>query len=60
MKKHRVGIDVGATNIKIGLFDEEMTLLEQMQTLTDQEADLDLIFVCLKKNFVLCIKLDYS
>ena len=41
MKKYRVGIDVGATNIKIGLFDEEMTLLEQMQTLTDQEADLD-------------------
>lgn len=41
MKKHRVGIDVGATNIKIGLFDNEMTLLDQMQTLTDQEADVE-------------------
>lgn len=41
MRKYRVGIDVGATNIKIGLFNEEMTLLDQMQTLTDQEADLD-------------------
>ena len=37
----RVGIDVGATNIKIGLFDENMALQDQMQTLTDQEADID-------------------
>ena len=41
MGAYRVGIDVGATNIKIGLFDKDMTLLNQMQTLTDQEADLD-------------------
>lgn len=41
MKQYRVGIDVGATNIKIGLFDQEMNLLSQAQTLTDQEADLE-------------------
>jgi len=41
MKKYRVGMVVGATNIKLGLFNEEMELLDQMQTLTDQEADLD-------------------
>ena len=41
MGSYRIGIDVGATNIKIGLFDGDMTLLDQMQTLTDQEADLD-------------------
>lgn len=41
MKKFRVGILVGATNIKTGLFDQDMELVDQMQTLTDQEADLD-------------------
>ena len=41
MAGYRVGIDVGATNIKIGLFDENMALQDQMQTLTDQEADLN-------------------
>ena len=41
MMKYRVGIDVGATNMKIGLFDGEMKLLDMMQTLTDQEADLN-------------------
>ena len=39
--RYRVGIDVGATNMKIGLFDGEMKLLDMMQTLTDQEADLN-------------------
>ena len=43
MKKFRVGIDVGATNIKLGLFNHDMELLDLMQTLTDQEADLDLL-----------------
>ena len=41
MKKFRVGILVGATNIKTGLFNQDMELVDQMQTLTDQEADLD-------------------
>lgn len=39
--RYRVGIDVGATNMKIGLFDGEMKLLDMMQTLTDQEAGLN-------------------
>lgn len=43
MKNYRVGIDVGATNIKIGLFDKEMNLLDMRQTLTDQEAELDFL-----------------
>ncbi len=41
MAGFRVGVDVGATNIKIGLFDGEMALQDQMQTLTDPEADID-------------------
>ena len=41
MKKYRVGIMLGATNIKLGLFNENMELLDQIQTLTDQEADLN-------------------
>ena len=41
MKKYRVGIMLGATNIKLGLFSEDMELLDQIQTLTDQEADLN-------------------
>ena len=41
MKKYRVGIALGATNIKLGLFSEDMELLDHMQTLTDPEADLD-------------------
>ena len=41
MMKYRVGIDVGATNMKIGLFDGDINLLDMMQTLTDQEADLN-------------------
>ena len=41
MKKYRVGIMLGATNIKLGLFSEDMELMDQMQTLTDQEADLN-------------------
>ena len=41
MMRYRVGIDVGATNMKIGLFDGDMKLLDMMQTLTDQEADLN-------------------
>lgn len=40
MKKYRIGIDLGATNIKLGLFDGEIVLLDQLQTLTDPEADL--------------------
>lgn len=40
MKKYSIGIDVGATNTKIGLFDHER-LIDQMQELTDPEADLE-------------------
>lgn len=40
MKKYRIGIDIGATNTKIGLFDAEMQLIAQGQVLTDPEADL--------------------
>ena len=41
MKQYRIGIDVGATNIKIGLFDEEMDLKDYAQALTDQQASLE-------------------
>ena len=43
MKKYRIGIDVGATNTKIGLFDRDMNLLDSTQTLTDPEADLPML-----------------
>ena len=36
----RIGIDVGATNIKVGLFDENMNMIDHIQTLIDQDADL--------------------
>ena len=41
MKQYRIGIDVGATNIKIGLFDDEMDLKDYSQALTDQQASLE-------------------
>ena len=41
MGKCRIGIDVGATNIKVGLFDENMEMIDHIQTLIDQDADLD-------------------
>jgi len=40
MNKCRIGIDVGATNIKVGLFDENMNMIDHIQTLIDQDADL--------------------
>ena len=41
MNKYRIGIDVGATNIKVGLFDGEMNMIDHIQTLIDQDADLN-------------------
>lgn len=41
VKQYRVGIAVGATNMRLGLFSEDMELLDHLQTLTDPEADLD-------------------
>lgn len=41
MEQYRIGIDVGATNIKIGLFDNDMQLVDHLQTLIDQEAELN-------------------
>ncbi|MBQ8506202.1 MAG: ROK family protein [Clostridia bacterium] len=38
MKKYSIGIDIGATNTKIGLFDDAQ-LIAQSQELTDPEAD---------------------
>jgi len=39
MKKYSIGIDIGATNTKVGLFDETR-LVAQFQELTDPEASL--------------------
>ena len=41
MNKCRIGIDVGATNIKVGLFDSEMNMIDHIQTLIDQDADIN-------------------
>ena len=41
MKKYAIGIDVGGTNSKIGLFDPEMHLVRVINTLTDKELEAD-------------------
>ena len=41
MKKYAIGIDVGGTNSKIGLFDSEMHLVWVINTLTDKELEAD-------------------
>ena len=37
MKQHVVGIDVGGTQIKLGLFDGKMQLVSEQKYLTDKE-----------------------
>ncbi|MDY3025837.1 MAG: ROK family protein [Candidatus Faecivicinus sp.] len=41
MKKYAIGIDIGGTNSKIGLFDSEMHLVRVINTLTDKELEAD-------------------
>lgn len=41
MQEYAIGIDVGGTNIKVGLFDREMNLVRSLQTLTDKELEAD-------------------
>lgn len=43
MKQYSIGIDVGGTNIKVGLFDAQTQLIDSFDTLTDKEADVDLL-----------------
>lgn len=40
MGQYRIGIDLGQTSIKIGLFDAEVNKLDSLQPLTDQGAEL--------------------
>ena len=39
MRQYAIGIDVGGTNIKVGLFDQDMNLVKCLQTLTDTELE---------------------
>lgn len=41
MREYAIGIDVGGTNIKVGLFDREMKMVKKIQTLTDKELEAD-------------------
>jgi len=41
MKKFRIGMDVGATKIKIGLFNDDMQPVDTLQILTDRGVGLD-------------------
>ena len=41
MREYAIGIDVGGTNIKVGLFDREMNMVKKIQTLTDKELEAD-------------------
>ena len=61
MNKCRIGIDVGATNIKFGLFDENMELIDNLQTLTDPEIDLERLMDLLSRlTERSVIKVDYT
>ena len=41
MQKYAIGINVGGTNIKVGLFDHDMNLVKHLQSLTDKELEAD-------------------
>lgn len=41
MREYAIGIDVGGTNIKVGLFDRSMNPVKHLQTLTDKELEAD-------------------
>ena len=41
MREYAIGIDVGGTNIKVGLFDQNMNAIKYLQTLTDTELEAD-------------------
>jgi len=41
MHKYAIGINVGGTNIKVGLFDQDMNLVKHLQSLTDKELEAD-------------------
>ena len=41
MREYAIGIDVGGTNIKVGLFDREMNMVKKIQTLKDKELEAD-------------------
>ena len=48
MKKFRIGMDVGATSIKIGLFSDDMQPVDSIQILTDRGAALNELLSQLK------------
>ena len=39
MQEYAIGIDVGGTNIKVGLFDQDANLIRSLQSLTDKELE---------------------
>ena len=39
MQEYAIGIDVGGTNIKVGLFDRDANLIRSLQSLTDKELE---------------------
>ncbi len=39
MREYAIGIDVGGTNIKVGLFDKDMNMVKSLKTLTDKELE---------------------
>lgn len=41
MREYAIGIDVGGTNIKVGLFDKDMQMVKSLKTLTDKELEAD-------------------
>ena len=41
MREYAIGIDVGGTNIKVGLFDRDMNMIKKIETLTDKELEAD-------------------
>ena len=41
MQKYAIGLDVGGTNINVGLLDSEMNIVRQVRSLTDNELEAD-------------------
>ena len=50
MSETYVGIDVGGTNIKIGLFDAELRLLSKISVTTDADMGPEVVIDKIKKD----------
>ena len=50
MRNYAIGLDVGGTRIRLGLFDENMQLLAEQKYLTDKDATAVELMIFLDQN----------